>query len=231
MGVGVRERDRLIEDHVEMARRIALKLARRCPTWVTREDLVAASMLGLTEAAERYDHTRAEPFGAFAEQRIRGAVLDELRRGDLLPRRVRQVARKIADVVQRIEVAGGTPTDAAIAARLGVSIADYQDHHVHLAHFAIISLDSKSTTTPADVGDSPELVCARRHLLERVRESLHEVADRDVSILVMYYAEEQTFQQIGAQLGITPSRVCQLLRRTIERVRAAFADQSAMSLS
>jgi RNA polymerase sigma factor for flagellar operon FliA len=91
-------------------------MARRCPDWVAREDLVAAGMLGLTEAAERYDESRTEPFLAFAEHRIRGAMLDELRRGDMLPRRVRQVARKISNTSAssrtpaRRRASSGSPT-------------------------------------------------------------------------------------------------------------------------
>ncbi|HLL23803.1 MAG TPA: sigma factor [Kofleriaceae bacterium] len=84
-----RERDRLISEHVDVARRISLRMARRCPQWIAREDLVAAGLLGLTEAAERYDASRKEPFLSFAEKRIRGAVLDELRRGDIMPGRSR----------------------------------------------------------------------------------------------------------------------------------------------
>src|SRR3569833_951041 len=74
-------------------------MARRCPDWIAREDIVAAGMLGLIEAADRYDSSRQEPFLAFAEHRLRGAVLDELRRGDILPRRVRQHARPIASAI------------------------------------------------------------------------------------------------------------------------------------
>ena len=74
------ERDRLIAEHLDHARRISLRMARRCPAWIAREDLVAAGMLGLTEAAARYDSSRNEPFLAFAEKRIRGAVLDDERR-------------------------------------------------------------------------------------------------------------------------------------------------------
>ena len=94
------ERDRLISEHIEIAKRISMRMARRCPDWIAREDLIAAGMLGLTEAAERYDATRNEPFLAFAEKRIRGAVLDELRRGDIMPRRARQMARKIGVTIQ-----------------------------------------------------------------------------------------------------------------------------------
>jgi RNA polymerase sigma factor for flagellar operon FliA len=220
-------RAHLIETHADMARRIALKLARRCPAWITRDDLVGASMVGLIEAADRYDHTRAEPFGAFAEQRIRGAVLDELRRGDLLPRRVRQTARRIASAIHAIEIAGGAATEAAIAAQLDVSVPDYQTHYAHVARFGVDSLDDKGAAVPVDDAESPEDTFARRQLLDRVHRALDEVGARDVSILVMYYAGEQTFQEIGDRLGITPSRVCQLLRRTVARVRDAFVDDEA----
>src|ERR1043165_117639 len=76
-------RDRLIREHADVARRIALRMARRCPDWVSREDLVSAGMVGRIEAADRYDGSRQEPFISFAEHRIRGAILDELRRGDI----------------------------------------------------------------------------------------------------------------------------------------------------
>ena len=105
------ERDALISSHVDIARRISMRMARRCPDWIAREDLVSAAMLGLIEAAERYDANRQEPFVAFAEMRIRGAVLDELRRGDIMPRRARQMARKIGAMIQQLERRTGTRPD------------------------------------------------------------------------------------------------------------------------
>ena len=83
-------------------------MARRCPDWVAREDLVSAGMVGLIEAADRYDGNREEPFISFAEHRIRGAILDELRRGDIMPRRVRQLARKISAAIKELENVGVT---------------------------------------------------------------------------------------------------------------------------
>src|ERR1051325_9220951 len=102
-------RDRLIRDHADVARRIALRMARRCPDWVAREDLVSAGMVGLIEAADRYDESRQEPFISFAEHRIRGAVLDELRRGDIMPRRVRQLARNLPNTTRPPENRGQPP--------------------------------------------------------------------------------------------------------------------------
>ena len=124
-----RDRDRLIIEHIEIARRIALRVARRRPSWVTPDDLVAAGMLGLAEAAERYDEQRQEPFLVFAEKRIRGAVLDELRRGDIMPRRSRQMARKIGAVLADLERRFGSDvTDEQVAEALGVSVVEYREH-------------------------------------------------------------------------------------------------------
>src|SRR4051812_1550055 len=127
-------RDQLITEYAEIARRIALKMARRCPDWVAREDIVAAGMLGLTEAAMRYDDSRTEPFLSFAEHRIRGAVLDELRRGDLLPRRVRQMARKVGTAIRELESSGEQASDARVALKLGVPVEQYRTDLAHLVH-------------------------------------------------------------------------------------------------
>src|SRR5436853_1691526 len=111
------ERNVLIAQHIDVAHRISAKMARRCPQWVSRDDLAAAALLGLTEAAERYDASRQEPFLGFAEKRIRGAVLDELRRGDLMPRRVRARARKVGAAIAQLEQQlKRTPTDEEVAA-------------------------------------------------------------------------------------------------------------------
>src|SRR5580765_9113527 len=101
-------------------------MARRCPDWTARADLVAAGMVGLIEAADRYDESRQEPFISFAEHRIRGAVLDELRRGDIMPRRVRQMARRIAAAAQAIERTGEAPSEQRLADAVGVSIEEYR---------------------------------------------------------------------------------------------------------
>src|ERR1044071_6564958 len=105
-----------------MARRIARRMARRCPEWISRDDLVSAGMVGLIEAADRYDDSRQEPFISFAEHRIRGAILDELRRGDIMPRRVRQLARKISSAIKELEKDGVVASDQRVASALGVSL-------------------------------------------------------------------------------------------------------------
>ena len=217
------ERDRLISEHIDVARRISMRMARRCPDWVAREDLVAAGMLGLTEAAERYDTSRNEPFIAFAEKRIRGAVLDELRRGDIMPRRQRQMARKIGQAIQDLEKKTGKhPTDEEVAAALNVPIEEYRTDLEHLVHVTVGALEQEDDTQHAlATGESsPESDAARRQAMTRVRSALPKLDQRDLLVLGLYYNEELTYNEIAQVLDVTTSRVCQLHGRAIARLRA-----------
>ncbi len=215
----VAERDRLIAEHIDVARRISMRMARRCPEWVTREDLVAAAMLGLTEAADRYDANRNEPFIAFAEKRIRGAVLDELRRGDIMPRRVRQLARKIGTTIQQLErTLGRHPTDEEVAAQLEVPIDEYRAELEQLVHVTIGAFEENADEVSSSE-TSPEVGAARRQAMSRVRAALPQLDQRDLLVLSLYYNEELTYSEIAEVLSITTSRVCQLHGRAIARLR------------
>lgn len=215
------ERDRLIAEHVEVARRISMRMARRCPDWISRDDLVSAALLGLTEAADRYDSTRLEPFISFAEKRIRGAVLDELRRGDIMPRRARQMARKIGAAIQDLEKkVGQSPSDESVALALGVTVEVYRTELEQLVHVTVGALEPGDEGTTTQHGhESPESETARRQAMSRVRAALPKLDKRDVLVLGLYYNEELTYHEIAQVLGVTTSRVCQLHGRAIARLR------------
>jgi RNA polymerase sigma factor for flagellar operon FliA len=211
-------RDQLIREHADVARRIALRMARRCPDWISREDLVSAGMVGLIEAADRYDDSRQEPFIAFAEHRIRGAILDELRRGDIMPRRVRQLARKISAAIKELEKDGTQASDQRVADALGVPVAQYRSGLSQLVHVEMQPLDGEESRLVAlEVG--PDMQADHRQMLSRIRGALDRMEARDVTILGLHYVEDLTYQEIADTLKITPSRVCQLLWRAVERLR------------
>ena len=223
-----RERDRLIAEHVEIARRISLRIARSCPDWISRDDIVAAGMLGLAEAADRYDETRQEPFLSFAEKRIRGAVIDELRRGDVMPRRMRRLARKIGDVIQKLEVQHGEATDEAVAEGLGVTLDEYKENLESIVHVSVGALELEDDTIlPTGDESSPEVQLTQRRATDRVRAALGQLGERDLLIMNLYYTEELTYTEIGEVMGITRSRVCQLHGRAIARMRALISGANA----
>ncbi len=219
------ERDRRITDHIELARRIAGKVARRCPSWIGEDDLVAAGMLGLAEAAMRYDARRGEPFIAFATKRIRGAVLDELRRGDIMPRRVRRMARKVDETRRSLErQLGRTPADEAMATALGVTLQVYRDDLAFLSEAKISSLDDGTHTAPAaPAHESPSEHAERGELHARIKAALTALEPRDAMILGLLYGDELTSVEVGQVLGVSTSRVCQLHSRALARLREVLA--------
>lgn len=218
------ERDRLISEHLDVAQRIASRVARRCPSYIGREDLHAAALLGLTEAAERYDASREEPFIAFAEKRIRGAILDELRRGDIMPRRTRKLAREIgATIVQLERQLARPPTDEEVAAALGVSIDEYKSELEQLVHVSVSGLEATTEDTMRSTDASPEVEAEKRDTLRKIRAALPKLDARDLLVLSLYYNEELTYPEIGEVLRLTKSRVCQLHGRAIARLRAEMA--------
>jgi RNA polymerase sigma factor FliA len=215
----ISQRDRLVREHADVARRIALRMARRCPDWISREDLISAGMVGLIEAADRYDESRQEPFIAFAEHRIRGAILDELRRGDIMPRRVRQMARKITNAIKDLEKSGEQATDQRVADSIGVGLEEYRAGLSQLAHVEVAPFEAEQLRLVSDV-PAPDAEVAHRQTLSRIKAAFDCMESRDVTILGLHYMEDMTYQEIAETLKITPSRVCQLLWRAVERVRA-----------
>ncbi|HTJ45770.1 MAG TPA: sigma-70 family RNA polymerase sigma factor [Kofleriaceae bacterium] len=212
-------RDRLIQEHVGMAKRISMKMVRGSGPRVSRDDAVAAAMLGLTEAADRFDPTRGEPFVAFAEKRIRGAVLDELRRGDFLPRRVRRMARRAAQVRTELEANGIEVTDERVAAALGITADEYRDDIAPLADAAVTALETNAEVTCA--WPSPATQAEQNQALDKITDAVEDLPSREAKILSMHYGDDLPYRAIAAELGLTASRVCQLHTRAIEKIRAA----------
>lgn len=222
-----RERDRLVTEHVGMAKRIALRVARRLPDAITKDDMVAAAYLGLTQAAERFDPTRGESFVAFAEKRIRGAVYDELRRGDILPRRMRTIANKIRDVMRALEQKlGRPPEDEEMAAELGVPLEEYRRNLEGLTHVTIVELPPVVEVAANDAAgyESPVTATMRRDLVAKVLQSLQSLPPRDAQVLQLYYVEEFSYAEIGEVLGVTVGRISQLHARAVTRIRAMLSD-------
>jgi RNA polymerase sigma factor for flagellar operon FliA len=219
------ERNKLIAEHVDMARRIALRVARRVPEWMSYDDLIASAMVGLTEAADRYDSARGEPFPGFAEKRIRGAVLDELRRGDIMPRRARQNARKVGQTIQMLEgKLGRPPEDEEVAKALDISLEEYKEDLEQLTHVAVVSISPAVLQEQAGDEENAEAKMQRAQLSKALRDGWKQLPERDASILSLYYIEEVNYGEIAQLLGVTESRVCQLHGRAIARLRTVMND-------
>jgi RNA polymerase sigma factor FliA len=217
------DRDALIHGHLDMARRIARKVARRVPRSIGCDELEGAAMLGLTEAASRFDSSRGEPFVAYAAKRVRGAILDELRRHDVLTRRGREGARRLAEATRAVEARTGRPAASEeIAREMDVSLEEVARFKARLQAAAVVSLDDLPAGRATE-DDSPAEMYAHAEDKARLVEALRGLPERDAMILSMCYQDGLTLKEIGEILGVTESRVCQLRSRSLRQLRAALA--------
>lgn len=223
---------RLADKYMAMVRRHAYRLARRLPSHVNVEDLMGAGYVGLADALNKYDRSGPDRFEAYADCRIRGAMLDELRSYDPLSRDLRDLNNRIVATVRKLTCAlGRPPEEAEIAQDLTLPIEEFRDRLSKLAFGGLISLD----TTGGDGSEGLEIgdesgEWADAHLLRSERRSrlaraVSVLPERLQTLIRLYYEQDYTLREIGEMLGVTESRACQLHAEAIVRLRAACAAQ------
>lgn len=221
------EQEQLIADHIELVKRIAYHLIARLPAHTEVEDLMQSGMMGLLEAARNYDASRGASFSTFAGFRIRGAMLDEVRRHDWTPRSVHRKQREVTTAIRELEAeTGRQPKPAEIAARLDISIDEYHKILRDSAGCSLFSLsDALDETKPtrqlvSDDGADPDQLCSDEQFREEVVEAIHRLPEREQMVLSLYYERELNLKEIGEVLGVTESRVCQIHGQALARLRA-----------
>lgn len=222
------EREALITAHLGKVRYIADRLAAKLPASIDRDDLYGAGVLGLVEAVERFDASRGISFTTFAELRVRGAILDNLRSLDWASRSTRRRSREIQETFSQIEQEkGGAATEEEVAKKMNMPLAQLRETLQDLRSLKITDLDEKNEETGLsaadsvrDLSDSPLKKIEnseRRHLLIKAIDKLPE---RERQVIALYYVEELTMKEIGKTLDITESRVSQLRTQAIIRLRS-----------
>lgn len=242
---GVDPKGRLVEEHLDLVEQVVVQVAVRFPRHVDREELVRAGMVGLVEAARRYDGTRAIPFARFAARRIRGAVLDAVRASDWAPRSVRAQARAVDEAEAHLaERLRRRPTAVETADHLGVEPGEVDLVRERVVRAALLGLDAPAPV-PGDGGAAPSVAesvadastpepseeLERRELHAYVRHAVAHLPDRHRAVVVGYFVEQRSSEELARLLGVTVSRVSQLrtealvvMRRGIE---AQFEDRDA----
>ncbi len=220
-----------IENYLPMVRRAATRMIGRLPANVELDDLIQAGVLGLMDAMQRYEQGHGAQFETFAMQRVRGAMLDELRGTDWVPRSVRKSQREIAAAVQLLEHRlKRAPTDGEIAEHLGVPLDEYHEMLVDVRGAQLVYTDDYETAdgethyldrhiAPDDRGDPAHQLSDRR-FREALVKAIEALPEREQYVMSMYYEHDMNLKEIAAVLGVTESRVCQLHSQSVARLRA-----------
>lgn len=216
-----------IERYSSLVKRIAHHLMGRLPPSVQLEDLIQAGMIGLLEAQQNYDPSKGASFETFAGIRIRGAMLDDIRRGDWVPRSVYKNSRKITEAIAILESnLGRDPNDQEIAAHLEMTLEQYHQVLNDVNCGRLVGID--------DLGVSNDVIACEDTIDENIpfqgvvddsfrtslAKAIKSLPEREALVLSLYYDEELNLKEIGAVIGVSESRVCQIHSQAMQRLRA-----------
>src|SRR6476661_5898311 len=208
-------RDRLILTYAPLVKYVAGRLGSGLPAHVDEGDLVSYGLLGLIGAIERYEPDRDVKFETYAIARIKGAIIDELRALDWVPRSVRSRAREIERAIAELEAKLGTaPTDEQIAKKIGITVEELEDSLTDISRSSIAALDELWSVS----GEGDQV-----SLLDTLADAIARLPEREKLVVTLYYYEELTLREIGEVLGVTESRVSQLHTKAILRLKARLA--------
>ncbi|MFC3534036.1 RNA polymerase sigma factor FliA [Vogesella facilis] len=225
-----------IERHTPLVKKLASMLVARLPASVDINDLIQVGIIGLMEAAKQFDASQGVQFETFASQRIRGAMLDELRREDWMPRQTRRNSRQIETAIHTLEQQlGRPPLESEIAGHMELPLEQYQDmlgecRGVSLVHFSDFEDDEGNSSghhvenVVDENSHEPADILASGAFRSALVEAIKLLPERDQLVMSLYYEQELNLKEIGAVLGVSESRVCQLHSQAVTRLRSRLRD-------
>lgn len=227
---GQLNKTQLVEEYASLVKRIAYHLMMRLPASVQVEDLMQNGMMGLLEAAGRFDDDFGAQFETYAGQRIRGAMLDGLRENDWLPRQLRKDMRRVEQMINHLEQKEGKPpSERELAMALGMDLSEYQHILAEARGHQLVYLEDISSEDgedflehhiATDCKNDPLVQLEDSSLKQALVRSIDGLPEREKLVMALYYEQELNLREIGEVLGVTESRVCQLHSQAITRLRA-----------
>jgi RNA polymerase sigma factor for flagellar operon FliA len=224
--------EEIVRQSLHLVRSAVARIATTLPPHVDSEDLYSAGLVGLLNAVRNFDPQNGAPFGAYARVRIRGAIFDELRRMDWVPRSVHAKARKVQAVLKGLEeVKGRVPTDSEMAKSLNISVPEYQRWLLEIRPATFIYLDATldseedscspiSESVADEQQEDPVDGASRKELIRLIGNQLTKLPDMQLKVLGLYYFEDLRLREIAAVFGVTESRISQIHREAIIAIKS-----------
>jgi RNA polymerase sigma factor for flagellar operon FliA len=231
---GTLNRENYVSQYAPLVKRVAHQMLSKLPANVEVDDLIQAGMIGLMDAVERFEDDHGAKFETFASQRIRGAMLDELRAGDWLPRSVRRNQRTIESAITKLEHrTGRSPNEGEIARELGMDLPQYHELLSDAKGAQLCNYDDADGGDDGEdffscrVGDSssdPSNMLAEKRFQLSLVNAIEALPDREKTLMGLYYEQDLNMKEIAAVMGVTESRVCQLHSQAVARLRGRLKD-------
>lgn len=233
-------RDRLVLHYAPLVKYVAGRVGTGLPAHVDVGDLIQSGIFGLVDAIEKFEPERGLKFETYAMQRIRGAILDDLRSQDWVPRSVRSRARDVERALERLGARlQRTPTDRELAAELKIGLGELRELYAQLQLTSVVALDeliaagrstggagaSLAESLPDEGAEDPIATLVDLDSRRQLADAIAQLAERDRVVVTLYYFENLTLAEIGKVLGVTESRVCQLHTRAVLRLRTKLNEQ------
>ncbi len=232
------KRDQVVLEHLPLVKAIAVRVHENLPVHVELDDLVHAGILGLFDAATKYNPEKKVAFSSYAKHRIKGAILDSLRQLDWASRDLRRRHKQIEAATRELSAElQRTPTESEVAERLGVNMERWRQMMLDLRSVGLVSADTRATEHddlpmpefPSRPETQPDNICARRQLRSALDQAMKGLPERYQKVVVLYYTNEMTMKEIGTVLGINESRVSQIHKSALEKMSTALQESGIRS--
>lgn len=229
--INVKNKDEIIREYAPLIKFIAQKIAVRLPSNIELDDLISAGVIGLMDAIDKYDPTRDNKFKTYAEFRVRGAILDELRSQDWVPRSIRDKAKLLDRTMASLENdLGRAATDEEVAKALNITMEEFYDLVNQVRPVSLLSIDEAQTFSNVDKKsilnilegsklNNPYNQLNLKSVKEVIAQAIEELPERQRLVLSLYYYEDLNLKEIGQVLRVTESRVSQLHAQAVQRLR------------
>ncbi|MDJ0880939.1 MAG: RNA polymerase sigma factor FliA [Gammaproteobacteria bacterium] len=221
--------DNVVTRHAALVKRIAFHLINRMPASVQVDDLIQAGMVGLLEANSHFDASQGASFETYAGIRIRGAMLDEIRKLDWTPRSVHRKYRAVSEAIRKIEnEKGSDASDQEIAREMGISLSEYHRILMDSNSSRICSMDELEEQGDYQIphvdDDTPFEQLSEDEYQQRLAENIRSLPEKEQLVMSLYYDDELNFREIGQVLEVSESRVCQIHGQALLRIQAKMSD-------